>query len=71
MLSRRAGVVPRWAPLVYILTLGNFAPFCLPFMALRHTTVTAVCDYELSDEGRMGVAAKGPAKSARVPRRMW
>jgi len=37
-----AVVVPLWAPLVYILTLGSFAPFVLLFMALRHTSATAV-----------------------------
>jgi drug/metabolite transporter (DMT)-like permease len=35
-------VVPLWVPLVYILTLGSFAPFVLLFMALRHTSATAV-----------------------------
>lgn len=35
-------VVPLWIPLLYILTLGSFAPFVLLFMALRHTSATAV-----------------------------
>ncbi len=35
-------VVPLWAPLVYILALGSFAPFVLLLMALRHTSATAV-----------------------------
>jgi len=34
--------VPLWCPLVYILTLGSFAPFVLLFVALRHTPATAV-----------------------------
>jgi drug/metabolite transporter (DMT)-like permease len=40
--SLEAVVVPLWIPLGYILTLGSFAPFVLLFMALRHTTATAV-----------------------------
>ena len=35
-------VVPLWMPLTYVLTLGSFAPFVLLFMALRHTSATAV-----------------------------
>jgi drug/metabolite transporter (DMT)-like permease len=35
-------VVPLWVPLVFILTLGSFVPFDLLFMALRHTSATAV-----------------------------
>lgn len=35
-------VVPLWVPLAYIVTLGSFAPFVLLFMALRHTSATAV-----------------------------
>ncbi len=35
-------VMPLWMPLLYVLTLGSFAPFVLLFMALRHTTATAV-----------------------------
>lgn len=35
-------IVPLWVPLLYILTLGSFAPFVLLFMALRHASATAV-----------------------------
>ncbi len=37
-----SAVVPLWLPLSYIVTLGSFAPFVLLFMALRHTSATAV-----------------------------
>ncbi len=35
-------VIPLWIPLLYVLTAGSFAPFVLLFMALRHTSATAV-----------------------------
>lgn len=35
-------VVPLWAPLLFVIALGSFAPFVLLFMALRHTSATAV-----------------------------
>lgn len=34
--------VPLWVPLLYIVAGGSFAPFVLLFMALRHTSATAV-----------------------------
>lgn len=37
-----AVVVPLWVPLLYVVTGGSFAPFVLLFMALRHTSATAV-----------------------------
>jgi drug/metabolite transporter (DMT)-like permease len=37
-----AVVLPLWVPVAYILTLGSFAPFVLLFMALSHTSATAV-----------------------------
>jgi drug/metabolite transporter (DMT)-like permease len=33
---------PLWAPLLWVLTLGAFAPFVLSFSALRHLSATAV-----------------------------
>ncbi len=35
-------VVPLWVPLLYVVTAGSFAPFVLLFLALRHTSATAV-----------------------------
>lgn len=38
-----AGVVlPVWVPLLWVVTLGAFAPFVLSFAALRHLSATAV-----------------------------
>ena len=34
--------IPLWIPLLYILTVGSLAPFVLLFIALRHTSATAV-----------------------------
>ncbi|MFP5360183.1 MAG: EamA family transporter [Actinomycetes bacterium] len=33
--------LPLWAPLLWIVTLGGFAPFVLIFMSLRHVNATA------------------------------
>lgn len=35
-------VLPVWVPLLWVLTLGSFAPFALSFAALRHLSATAV-----------------------------
>jgi len=35
-------VVPLWVPLLWVITLGAFAPFVLSFAALRHLSATAV-----------------------------
>jgi drug/metabolite transporter (DMT)-like permease len=35
-------VVPVWVPLLWVITLGAFAPFVLSFAALRHLSATAV-----------------------------
>lgn len=35
-------VVPAWVPLLWVITLGAFAPFVLSFAALRHLSATAV-----------------------------
>ena len=35
-------VVPVWLPLLWVLTLGSFAPFVLSFAALKHLSATAV-----------------------------
>lgn len=35
-------VVPVWVPLLWVITLGAFAPFMLSFAALRHLSATAV-----------------------------
>jgi drug/metabolite transporter (DMT)-like permease len=40
--SLESVVVPMWAPLLYVLTLGSFAPFVLLFVALKHASATAV-----------------------------
>ncbi len=40
--SLEAVDAPVWLPLAYVVTLGSFAPFVLLFMALRHTSATAV-----------------------------
>ena len=34
-------VLPLWAPLIWIVALGGFAPFVLIFMSLRHVNATA------------------------------
>ena len=47
-------------PLLYILTLGSFAPFVLLFMALRHTSATAV-----------GIAASSEVLFAFVVAWLW
>lgn len=36
-----AVVVPMWVPLLWIVTVGSFAPFVLIFMSLRHVNATA------------------------------
>lgn len=36
-----AVVLPLWAPLIWIVALGGFAPFVLIFMSLRHVNATA------------------------------
>ncbi len=35
-------VLPAWVPLLWVITLGAFAPFVLSFAALRHLSATAV-----------------------------
>ena len=35
-------VLPLWVPLLWVITLGAFAPFVLSFAALRHLSATAV-----------------------------
>ncbi len=35
-------VTPMWVPLLWVLTLGSFAPFVLSFLALKHLNATAV-----------------------------
>lgn len=35
-------VLPVWVPLLWVITLGAFAPFVLSFAALRHLSATAV-----------------------------
>ena len=35
-------VLPAWLPLLWVVTLGAFAPFVLSFAALRHLSATAV-----------------------------
>lgn len=35
-------VTPMWLPLLWVLTLGSFAPFVLSFLALKHLNATAV-----------------------------
>jgi len=35
-------VLPVWAPMLWVITLGAFAPFVLIFMALKHVAATAV-----------------------------
>ena len=35
-------IVPVWVPLLWVITLGAFAPFIFSFAALRHLSATAV-----------------------------